>query len=84
MDDLIDSMDMSLSKLGDSEGQKILACCSLWGCKELDTTQQLNNIKCVSERNKMAIGMKTRQLNNMLPCKITSPLKIQSVQMNMY
>ena len=24
--------------LGDSEGQGRLACCSLWGCKELDTT----------------------------------------------
>ena len=84
LDGITDSMDMSLSKLGDSEGQKILACCSLWGCKELDMTQQLNNIKYVSERNKMAIGMKTRQLSNMLPCKITSPLKIQSVQMNMY
>ena len=24
--------------LGDSEGQGSLACCSLWGCRELDTT----------------------------------------------
>ena len=24
--------------LGDSEGQRNLACCSSWGCKELDTT----------------------------------------------
>ena len=24
--------------LGDSEGQGRPACCSLWGCKELDTT----------------------------------------------
>ena len=23
---------------GDSEGQGSLACCSLWGCKESDTT----------------------------------------------
>ena len=23
---------------GDSEGQGILACCSSWGCKELDMT----------------------------------------------
>ena len=23
---------------GDSEGQKSLECCSLWGCKELDMT----------------------------------------------
>ena len=48
-----DSMDMSLSKLqGDGEGQGILACCSPWGCKELDTTEQLNN--------------NTRRQNNML------------------
>ena len=48
-----DSMDMSLSKLqGDDEGQGILACCSPWGRKELDTTEQLNN--------------NTRRQNNML------------------
>ena len=29
---------------GKSEGQGILACCSLWGHKELDMTEQLNNI----------------------------------------
>ena len=29
--------------LGDSEGQRNLACCSPWGPKELDTTEQLNN-----------------------------------------
>ena len=28
---------------GDSEGQGTLVYCSPWGCKELDTTQQLNN-----------------------------------------
>ena len=28
---------------GDSEGQESLVCCSPWGCKELDTTEQLNN-----------------------------------------
>ena len=30
--------------LGDSEGQGSLVCCSPLGCKELDTTEQLNNI----------------------------------------
>ena len=25
--------------LGGSEGQGSLACCSLWGCKELDMTE---------------------------------------------
>ena len=29
--------------LGDSEGQGSLTCCSLWGHKELDTTERLNN-----------------------------------------
>ena len=29
--------------LGDGEGQGSLVCCSPWGCKEMDTTQQLNN-----------------------------------------
>ena len=28
---------------GDTEGQGSLACCSPWGCKYLDTTEQLNN-----------------------------------------
>ena len=27
---------------GDSEGQGSLMCCSPWGCKESDTTLQLN------------------------------------------
>ena len=44
LDGITDSADMDLSEtLGDSEGQGSLTCCSLWGHKELDTTQQLNN-----------------------------------------
>ena len=31
--------------LGDGEGQRGLASCSLWGHKELDKTWQLNNNK---------------------------------------
>ena len=27
---------------GAGDGQGSLACCSPWGCKELDTTEQLN------------------------------------------
>ena len=34
--------------LGDSEGKGSLACRSSWGCKELDTTEQLNNIYYIS------------------------------------
>ena len=39
LDGIIDSVDMSLSKLGDIEGQGSLACCSPRGCKEWDTTE---------------------------------------------
>ena len=35
--------------LGDGEGQKSLGCCSPWGCKESDTTEQLNNNGCIKE-----------------------------------
>ena len=31
--------------LGDSEGQGSLQTCSSWGCKESDTTEQLNSIE---------------------------------------
>ena len=40
------SMDMNMTKLGDSGGQGSLACCSrcsLWGHKESDMTYRLNN-----------------------------------------
>ena len=44
LDGIIDSMDMSLSKLlGDSEGWGSLKCCHSWGHKESDTPEQLNN-----------------------------------------
>ena len=33
----------------DGEGQRSLACYSLWGCKDSDTTQRLNNIHMFSE-----------------------------------
>ena len=30
---------------GDSEGQGSLACCSLWGRKELDMTEHTRNVR---------------------------------------
>ena len=30
------------SPLGIGDGQGVLASCNSWGCKELDTTEQLN------------------------------------------
>ena len=48
LDSIIDSMDLNLSKLGDSGGQRSLAYCSPWGYKELDnlaTEQQQQYVK---------------------------------------
>ena len=42
LDGITDSMDMSLGRLGIGNGQASLACCSPWGLKESDTTEQLN------------------------------------------
>ena len=40
LDGIPDSMDMSLSKLWVLvDGQGSLACCSSWGCKELNMTE---------------------------------------------
>ena len=43
--------------LGDSEGQRSLACCSPWGHKELDTTEQVNNKCIILNRPKIKITM---------------------------
>ena len=43
LDDITNSTDMNLSKLlGVGDGQGSLVCCSPWGRKELDMTEQLN------------------------------------------
>ena len=34
---------------GVGDGQGSLACCCLWGCKELDTTEQLNWIEDINK-----------------------------------
>ena len=56
-DGITDSMDVSLIQLWemakDREGR--LACCSPWGHKESDTTEQLNNSKFYNERWKELI-----------------------------
>ena len=43
LDGITDSMDKSVSKLWDGDGQGSLVCCSPWACKEQDTTEWLNN-----------------------------------------
>ena len=44
LDGIIDSKDVSLSEVQEMvKEQGSLACCSPWGCKGSDTTEQLNN-----------------------------------------
>ena len=42
LDGIIDSMDRGLGGLGVGDGQRSLACCSSWCCKESDVTEWLN------------------------------------------
>ena len=42
LDGITDSMDMGWVDLAVGDGQGGLACCSSWGPKESDTTEQLN------------------------------------------
>ena len=43
--------------LGDGEDQGTLAYCSLWGCKESDTTERLNNSNNSVESIKKGLGI---------------------------
>ena len=43
LDDITDSMDISFSKLENSERWGGLACCSPWDCKELEKIELVNN-----------------------------------------
>ena len=38
---------------GVGDGQGGLACCDSWGCKESDTTEQLNQSSCQGKLNSM-------------------------------
>ena len=53
MDGITDLMDMSLSKLRElvMDGAGVLACCSPWGRKESDTTEQLNFTETASNKS---------------------------------
>ena len=43
--------------LGDSAGRGSQGCCSPWGCKELDTAQQLNNSKLLGSVFRLEINL---------------------------
>ena len=48
--------------LGDGEGQGRLACCSPWGCKESDTTEQLNNTDLNTKLNQLTFYKELQEI----------------------
>ena len=51
---------------GDTGGQRSLACYSPWGCKEVDTMQQLNN----KNKNSKIIQINVKIVNNAVSIEI--------------
>ena len=43
LDDITDSMDMSLSRPWELVMERGLVCCNSWGCKESDMTERRNS-----------------------------------------
>ena len=51
--------------LGDSEGQGSLVCCSPWGLKESDTTEQLNRTELMLKLKLQYSGLLMRRANTL-------------------
>ena len=67
--------------LGDSEGQGSLARCSPWGCKESDTTKQLNWTDRFMDYNKCTTTSVTFQCHVIIFGQLSS-LNLESLFMN--
>ena len=50
-----------LSHLGGSEGQRSLACCSPWGCKELDMTERLNEFEFHNKKISLIVSCSSEE-----------------------
>ena len=59
LDGITNAMNMNLGKLWEmvKDTEACLACCSPWGCKELDTTRRLNNSSNYPWRNPAKLGI---------------------------
>ena len=64
--------------LGDGEGQGSLVCCSPWGHKALDTTEQLNN-NTLFTRDLQALSVDTTAIHCLL--QIQRHLQTESEEM---
>ena len=52
--------------LGDSEGQGGLMCCSPWGLKELDTTEQLSQLTDITSRISILVSFTVQYNQDLL------------------
>ena len=62
LDGITDSMTEFEQTLGDSGGQRNLACCTPRGCKESDTTERLNNNRSQRQMLQAMTGLTTSML----------------------
>ena len=59
--------------LGDGEGQGSLVCCSPWGCRELDTTQQMNTTTTTISKNPFSTFLQNVELSScIMSCALRS------------
>ena len=65
LDGITNSMNMSLSNLQDGGGQGSLVCCSRWGCKDLDVSEQLNNNNKII-KNRFSMDMSLSKLQKLV------------------
>ena len=73
LDGITNLMDMSEQALGDGEGQGSLACCTPWGHKVLDMTEQLNH-------NRWLVSTLTPEKHKSIYLAMNSVLSVSSWQ----
>ena len=65
--------------MGDGEGQGSLACCSPWGCKQSNMTEQLNNFSLLSSTSLCSKPCSSPPLSGEFPICSSTPMKLEAV-----
>ena len=64
---------------GAGDGLGNLVCCSLWGCKESDTTEQLNWTELINEQNYVSFRYSTGWLDICLPYEMIAIISLITI-----